>query len=1344
MSIVYCPKCKSPNDDKLLDGSWLSCSICNNRWFPSAATIDSLPTAEIPQAKSKARAPIPGLPQAIPRTNSGEYLPDEPDSDAIAKLALTERVDGRVSGVQPAVRSAPILAAETREAKPKPRRARQAAHDPETGPTIDSDLFDRLEGEARYNRSEMKTVPEIAYDDPAKYRTSVPHSDHSAQVTCPVCGHSYTSTGTHHVCPQCGTAYDEDTNVVTAGPGSKDDLIGRTLRGCLIDRKLGEGGMGAVYHAKQLSLDRSVAVKVLPVDLARNKNFIQRFEREAKSLAKLNHPNILQIYDFGDDPQLGLYFMIIEYVEGLDLGEVLNRRGLLGQIEVLDLLRQSVMGLEAAAEKGVIHRDIKPDNLMISSNGLVKVSDFGLAKGYVAQIGVTAAGVRVGTPAFMSPEQCDGVEVDFRSDIYNLGATAFLCLTGRLPFDGETPFAIMLKHKTEAVPSLYDIDPTIHRDVDALIKRLLAKKPAERCVGLRELIEDIEALETDLAGTDSVLRKSKGPFRALINGGPSPRELSPRRRHTSDPVPMLDRVEVVDLPPAPPAIATAHGAYGAPNRIGGQSGQGISGASSASGRRPATGNVRRTRSNGLQMVLPPTPLESAPQAAADKVGRASRRLDTELQQARERGRRSQLDLTIASGDRLAEAGQTAEAAREWLAAAELASGDPGLQSELRRRAVRAKRRSGALTAVRRVAFTVVVLSVIVGAVFAFTPMTHNWLVKQRLAMLVNGLGTVPVPRRIVALREFHQANNLPWEWYVSTFQRDYTVPAAADAEAEAAALESQPILVTGSGIEPGKPNKGTAAEIAAITVLAQNASVPWESVAQQAGELLTAARAQHRETPAYATVIEAERRAEAEMAAQRADLELLTHARAAGDHAKALELAAAFRLRHPRAFAQVARLPLPARVRVEAPTLELPADLVLLVDGVPVPLLAAAPAANGWPAASAVVCRSPERDTMLDLNAAGFSSIRQAIPGSTATGERSVSVVVRQAPAWQVGYANPGAAGIFVPWARLHPLASGLLIQHRDGLLSLRLADGAAAARLERTPTAPAFGYLWYPLNGNRLLMADDGGTVQVFGATSLVPEQTVHRGKGEVVAWADLDLALQNGRRIHVAVERQNSMCQLVAQDGDREYWRYANLKAITQQPQIIQHDDRLYVVDDQALHLLEEDGTVVRVFALPAARIGPMAELPATAGRRDVLIPTVAGVQRLQCGSHQDPVRAVGDPVLNQIGAGQVTTDSDMALVVGDRSAVLVRFAPAAAVVWRQEQTRPLGVPPLLTSAFAITADDQGTLYIRDRATGTVRQRLVHGTPLVGTPLVIDMAGAPATVVCDRAGQAAAYLIR
>ena len=1386
MKIVNCPKCKSPNDAATLHGDWLLCSICDHRWFPSAATIDSIQTTEIPLARNVTvkAMPSPMAREVAPRMGSGEYLPDEPDTGAMTNRALTERVDGRQSGMMPAINPVQPSGASQRptlEVAPgaghsspgksspgagkgpgRPASQRPVAHDPETGPTIDSDLFDRLEEDARYKRSEMKTIPEIVFDDPAKYRTSVPDSDQSTKVSCPVCGHSYVSPGTRHVCPQCGTAYDEGSSSIAAGPEAKDNLIGRTLRGCLIDRKLGEGGMGTVYHAKQLSLDRSVAVKVLPVDLARNKNFIQRFEREAKSLARINHPNILQIYDFGDDPQLGLYFMVIEFVDGLDLGEVLNRRGLLDQVEVLDLLRQSVMGLEAATEKNVIHRDIKPDNLMIGGNGLVKVSDFGLAKGYVAQVGVTAAGVRVGTPAFMSPEQCDGVEVDFRSDIYNLGATAFLCLTGRLPFDGETPFAIMLKHKTEAVPSLCAIDPTISPKVDRLIGRLLAKKPAERCENLRELIEDIESLETELAGTESVLRKSRGPFKALLGGG---REASPRPRALPAEIPVVENVELVDLPPAPPAVASHSGAR--PGAAGKRRGS-------------SSGNLRRGHD---VPAIPTTPMDGMPPLAVASMAaghssaghlspghlsagsqassssgereypgrRSSRRLDVELTQARERGRRTQLDNAVANGDRLAEGGQLAEAAREWEVAAELADAEPSLQKDLRRRAAGANRRVGVSRLLRRCVIAAVSAVAAVAAVWVGTPPVHNWLADQWLKVRIDGLETITQPRqKVAALEDFVVNNSQPWAWYVQTFQKTYVIRAADVARSEIRMLDNLPVAATADPRQAGGPGP----EVAAVLALAKDVTVTWETVAQRAGELLAAARAQGRDSATFNPLRDVARQAETELATQRTDLERITQTRATGQAQLALELATAFRVRHPRAGAAVVRLPLPGRIRVPVFNLELPSDLALHVDGVAVPLLQIA-ATDGDPTAEAVFCRNGERETAFEVTADGFASVRQVIPGSTATDERQLTVTMKPTPAWSVAYANPTVAATFIPWVQVHALGGGLIVQHRDGVLVLRPADGAVAARIERQPpAAPGFARLWYPIGGTKMLLAQDDGSVQLVAAATLIPEQSVHRGSGEILAWAELDLALQNGKRIHAAIERIPGVAPvgggpapapaviLVAQDGERQYWKYTKLVSLKQIPQLISHDDRLYVFDDASLHLLEEDGTQVRVFNLPAPRVGAIIELPPLAqNRRDLLVPTATGALRLQLGTHQTPVVLAADPVFAQAGPSQLAVLDDTVLFANDRASVLARFTPTGTVLWRQEQPRPLGAMPTLSMTHIAIADDQGTVLIRSRATGQIVQRMVHGIPLVGAPIFIELANGPGVMVCDRSGTAAAY---
>ena len=459
--------------------------------------------------------------------------------------------------------------------------------------------------------------------------------------------------------------------------------------------------------------------------------------------------------------------------------------------------------------------------------------------------------------------------------------------------------------------------------------------------------------------------------------------------------------------------------------------------------------------------------------------------------------------------------------------------------------------------------------------------------------------------------------------------------------------------------------------------------------------------------------------------------------------AEALRLTAAFRAAHPRASAGLVRLPLPGRLRVEVMALELPAGLTLNVDGVAVALAPAQSSATGVPAAEGVFCRNPDRETVVEVAAEGYATVRQTIPASTMVGERAVAIGLRPAPVWTVAYANPGATATFAPWSRIRPGGGSLLLQHRDGLLVLRAADGAVASRAERaTPTSTGFGILWQQLDGRRMLIARDDGTVEAMSSTTLISEQVLHRGKGEVLAWSDLDLALQNDKRIHAAIERTAGGAVLIAQDATREYWRYAGIKVANQIPQILRHDERLYVFDDTSLHLLDEDGKVVRVFTLPAPRIGAVVDLPsASPARRDLLIPCANGIQRLQLGTHQDPVRAVADPTPAQLGAVQIAVDGDAMAAASDRQLSLVRFAPGGSVLWRQDQPRPLGALPALGADHVVTADDQGTLSVRLRSNGQLVQRIAHGTPLNGPPLVVDAGGASLIVVGDRSGQVAAY---
>lgn len=256
-----------------------------------------------------------------------------------------------------------------------------------------------------------------------------------------------------------------------------DDLIGVTLGGCLILEVIGSGGMGVIYKARQRSLDRIVALKVLAPRLADDVGFVGRFQREARAIARVNHPNILAVYDVGVDRDA--HYMIMELVKGRSLAELqAEQGGSLPVDEAVDYIYQAAQGLEAAQAAGIIHRDIKPENLMLAEKKIVKVADFGLAK--EANAGQTSTDAVMGTPAFMSPEQCDGKKVDGRSDIYSLGGSFYKLLTGRLPFEAETAMSMMYRHKHEALIPPRELRPEIPEEISDFVVKMMAKRRENR------------------------------------------------------------------------------------------------------------------------------------------------------------------------------------------------------------------------------------------------------------------------------------------------------------------------------------------------------------------------------------------------------------------------------------------------------------------------------------------------------------------------------------------------------------------------------------------------------------------------------------------------------------------------------------------------------------------------------------------------------------------------------------------------------------------------------------------------------------------------------------------------
>ena len=228
------------------------------------------------------------------------------------------------------------------------------------------------------------------------------------------------------------------------------DLTGRVLGDYQVLRRLGTGGMGEVYLARQKSLQREVALKLLRTDMATNSTALLRFEAEAQAVAKLNHPNIVHIHQMGEFE--GRRYMVLEFVNGRNLRDHLARHGPPDLPVSLSIIKQVALALQKAHEQGIVHRDIKPENILVTRKVDVKVTDFGLSRffaGPTPALNLTQSGVTLGTPLYMSPEQVQGKPVDHRSDIYSLGVTCYHLLTGEPPFRGSTAFDVALKHVQE-------------------------------------------------------------------------------------------------------------------------------------------------------------------------------------------------------------------------------------------------------------------------------------------------------------------------------------------------------------------------------------------------------------------------------------------------------------------------------------------------------------------------------------------------------------------------------------------------------------------------------------------------------------------------------------------------------------------------------------------------------------------------------------------------------------------------------------------------------------------------------------------------------------------------------
>src|SRR5450759_3406991 len=269
---------------------------------------------------------------------------------------------------------------------------------------------------------------------------------------------------------------------------SSDDmekLVGKELGQFRIVERIGVGGMATVFKAYQRTLDRYVAIKVLPAYHAQDPVFVKRFIQEARSVAKLAHPNIVQIHDFGE--QDNITYIVMEYVDGGTLKDRLRRP--LPPADAIDFVIQAAEGLDCAHRNGIVHRDVKPANMLLRKDGHLLLSDFGIAKLLETTTNLTRVGTGIGTPQYMSPEQGTGQAVDRRSDIYSLGIVLFHALTGKVPFNADSPISITVKHLNEPLPIEKLREAGVPLPIEQVVIKMTAKSAADRYQTTDALIE---------------------------------------------------------------------------------------------------------------------------------------------------------------------------------------------------------------------------------------------------------------------------------------------------------------------------------------------------------------------------------------------------------------------------------------------------------------------------------------------------------------------------------------------------------------------------------------------------------------------------------------------------------------------------------------------------------------------------------------------------------------------------------------------------------------------------------------------------------------------------------------
>src|SRR3954465_846720 len=282
-----------------------------------------------------------------------------------------------------------------------------------------------------------------------------------------------------------------------------------------LEELVGTGGMSSVFRAHDRLLDRKVALKVLHQQYTEDAEYVERFRREARAVAALSHPNIVTVIDRGEHEDR--QFIVFEYVEGENLKRLIERRGPAPVSTALELGMQIARGLSFAHQQGLVHRDVKPQNVLLNGDGQAKVTDFGIARSLDVQHGMTQTGTVLGTSDYIAPEQAQGQRVDEHTDVYSLGVVLYEMLTNEVPFPGENFVAVAMRHINEEPPSIRDKRPDVSPRVEAAIQRAMAKDPADRFQTMAEFCQELEACLAEVQAT-GVTQHAPAPPRARRRG----------------------------------------------------------------------------------------------------------------------------------------------------------------------------------------------------------------------------------------------------------------------------------------------------------------------------------------------------------------------------------------------------------------------------------------------------------------------------------------------------------------------------------------------------------------------------------------------------------------------------------------------------------------------------------------------------------------------------------------------------------------------------------------------------------------------------------------------------------